>query len=439
MRKENVILSDMTGWLKGFDLAKYTWKLRKLPGGWVGLLMVVVTTLSLTSDLAVAGLVQSVLVPRRCFFGTGLVLNYTSTTSSMYPSFNGAPALIANQAQATSLNNTGLQGIYRKINNSTDFRADADDYLGSWTCTDEGTLTYASTYTPDDITADLQKQGLIYPGTPGREVYSDAALGTPWQSTGNFDHLVIWGSSLADNVTGQIFDMRVSIDLTTSYSDPPEMWSFHCTMNASQAEYILIGMDSMWTTANWAPMLQGNVYDGALTTAYPNSGEIIARLLNTITMVAGGLDSLQSIPIGSWIDMTQGCLASRTSIPIAITAMFLAITVIAVFVTKLWIFLTLWLLWARRSHKIPKHAKRQISQAPNDLVDWMTHAVRESATGGGVKMGQIKTWMWGRDGEGYGLYGPGGAASGILVNDVGLSNMDVSQHKGDVKFQTMEL
>ena len=137
--------------------------------------------------------------------------------------------------------------------------------------------------------------------------------------------------------------------------------------------------------------------------------------------------------------MTQGCLASGTSIPIAITAMFLAITVIAVFVTKLWIFLTLWLLWARRSHKIPKHAKRQISQAPNDLVDWMTHAVRESATGGGVKMGQIKTWMWGRDGEGYGLYGPGGAASGILVNDVGLSNMDVSQHKGDVKFQTMEL
>ena len=439
VRKDNVSLSHMTGWLKGFDLAKFAWKLKKLPGGWIGFLMVIVTCLSLTSDLAVAGLVQSVLVPRRCWFGNGLVLNYTSSTSSKFPSFNGAPATIANQAQATSLNNTGLEGIYRKVNNATEFRADADDYLGSWSCIDEGTLTYPTTYTANDIEKDLQTQGLLYPGTQGSEIFYVTTKGTPYDTAGDFDHLVIWGSSLADNFTGETFDIRASIDLTTSYSEPPQMWSFYCTMNASQAEYILTAMDSMWTVENWVATLQGQVYDDGLSTAYSNSGEIIARLLNTITMVAGGLNSLQSVPIGTWTDMSQGCLALRTSIPIAITSMFLAITLIAVLITKIWIFLRIWLFIARRSHKIPKHARRQVSQAPNDLVDWMTHAVRESATGGGVKMRQIKGWKFGRDGEGYGLYGPGGASSGILVGDMGMSNADFGQQKRDIRYETVEL
>jgi hypothetical protein len=69
VRHDHVGLGHMTGWLKGVDVLKYGWKLRTLPGGWLGLIMVVVTTLSLTSDLAVAGLVKGVQVPRRCLFG----------------------------------------------------------------------------------------------------------------------------------------------------------------------------------------------------------------------------------------------------------------------------------------------------------------------------------------------------------------------------------
>jgi hypothetical protein len=42
VRRDHVGLAHMTGWLKGLDVLKYGWKLRALPGGWLGLLMLIV-------------------------------------------------------------------------------------------------------------------------------------------------------------------------------------------------------------------------------------------------------------------------------------------------------------------------------------------------------------------------------------------------------------
>ncbi len=56
--------------------------------------MTIVTLLSLTSDLAVAGLVKSVSVPSRCEFGKGLVIS-NANTSLVTPSPNGAPVFVS--------------------------------------------------------------------------------------------------------------------------------------------------------------------------------------------------------------------------------------------------------------------------------------------------------------------------------------------------------
>jgi hypothetical protein len=406
VRDDHVPLGYMTGWLPGMYLITYGWKLRTLPGGWLGLLMIIVTALSWISDLAVAGLVKGVQVPQRCQFGQGLVLNASSSVLTS-PSPNGAPVYVVTQAQATSLNNTGLQGIYKKVNNATNFRADEDDYLGSWTCVDQGTTNFDTSYTASEIVSSLQTQGLLYDGSYIGATANGPA-GNQFDTTGDFTHLVAWSSSLGDDGTGEPFEVRASVDLAASEDTVTAMWSFHCTMDASRAEYITSIMHSQDTLASWALYFQGSVYYGADTTAWPNTGEIIARLLNTMTMVSGGLNSLQAEPVGNDTDTTQGCLAPRTSIPVAVSAMVLILGVIALFVCLLYVLLQAWIMIASHERQFSKQEKKQISQAPNDLVDWMTHAVKETVTGGGQKSNTIKTWNFGRDAEGYGLLGPEG-------------------------------
>lgn len=415
IRRDHVGLANMTGWLKGLDLVKYGWKLRAIPGGWLGLIMFIVTTLSLTSDLAVAGLVRGVQVPRRCLFGQGLVLDQDA--GSLYtPSPNGAPVFIVTQAQATSLNNSGLHGIYRKANNATNFRADEEDYLGTWNCSDQGTANFDTSQTAADIIASLQSQGLLFNGSNiGSSVFGPA--GDQYDSVGDFTHLVAWSSSLGDEGTGQPFEVRASIDLEETAGVPITMWSFHCMMNASDAEYITSSMHSQRTLSSWGMYFQGSMYYGTGTTVWPNSGQIIERLLNTMTMVAGGMNSLQREPLGDTTAITQGCLAPRTAVPWAVAAMVLVMGGIALSVCLLFILLQIWILAARHSHKIPKSSRRKIGKAPNDLVDWMTNAVKETATGGGQESKTIKKWTFGRYGDSYGLHGPGGPSSGVHFQD----------------------
>jgi hypothetical protein len=417
IRSGHVDLGHMTGWLKGLDILKYGWKLRILPGGWLGLLMLIVTILSLTSDLAVAGLVKVVQVPQRCLFGQGLV--FDKSAGSLYsPSPNGAPVYVVTQAQATSVNNTGLQGIYKKVNNATNFRADEDDYLGSWSCADQGTTTFDTTYTAGEIVMGLQTQGLLFDGSNIGSIVNGPA-GNQFDSTGDFTHLVAWSSSLGDDGTGQNFEVRASIDLEETADVPVTMWSFHCTMNATAAEYITSSMYSQQTLNAWGMYFQGSMYNGAGTTVFPNAGEIIARLLNTMTMISGGMNSLMREPVGDSTALTQGCIAPRTSVPLAIAAMVVAMGAIALLISFFYVLLRIWIMAARHTHNIPKSAKKQISRAPNDIIDWMTHAVKETASGGGQKSKTIKTWKFGRDGEGYGLYGPGGPSSKGFSQDWG--------------------
>lgn len=288
VRRQHVALSKMTGWLKGSDLVSFGWKLKALPGGWIGLLMTVVTALALISDLAVAGLVKSIQVPSRCEFGTGLIIN-KANGSMLNPSPNGAPVFLATQAQMTSANNTGLEGIYRKVNNATNFRADQEDTLGAWTCADQGTLDFDDAYSPKSIVDALYSKGYLFTDSPGNEVTTTSSSTTFFKETGNFDHLVLWDSSQVAP-SGGTFEVRASIDMASQMNSDIEMWSFRCTMKAPDAEYISSNMASQEVLSAWAPYLQGSVYNGAGTTAWLNSGQIIGRKYHLILRSSESVD-----------------------------------------------------------------------------------------------------------------------------------------------------
>lgn len=136
MKERTVPINLMTGWLSGF-IPIWTLKtLRKLPGGWLGVIMILSSVLALVSDLAVSGLVKTVQVPSRCPFGTGLIIPTTPFVPLTGPPNNGAPYYAVAQAQLTSQINGGLSGIYWKVNRDPKFRADAEDLVGNWICDD---------------------------------------------------------------------------------------------------------------------------------------------------------------------------------------------------------------------------------------------------------------------------------------------------------------
>jgi hypothetical protein len=180
------------------------------------------------------------------------------------------------QAQLTSSNNTGLEGIYRKVNNATNFRADEEDVLGAWTCVDEGGLLFDPSYSAKSIVQSLYSKGMLFTNDPANEA-TDYSSSPDWFSEpGTFDHLVLWDSNQG-STAGQPFEVRASVDMATGPNTNVEMWSFHCTMNATEAEYITSTMAAQKVLQSWAMYFQGSVYDGSGTSAWSNTGQIIAR------------------------------------------------------------------------------------------------------------------------------------------------------------------
>ena len=353
--------------------------------------MFVSTVLSQISDLAVTGLVQTVTVPSRCPFGTGLVVPDFNSPIDPIPASNGATYSVAAQAQLTSAANGGLVGIYWKANRDLTFRADEEDLAGQWNCVDmNDDITFITHATVWLIGEDLIQKGYLYgPGNQASDVDSDYGNGT-------FSHLILWDSSAPANDIGMSFDIRVSIDLTPDGPDPKIMKSFQCTMNGTGVEWVLSNLDSTGTLLEWIRGLQGNIYDGQGTAASNDSRSILERYLNTLVMVAGGNNYLINTPTitGSGGGNTQGCLVSRTSLPLEI--IFL-LTIVFVFVIAIFVdFIFGKIGRPLRRAADPDYLNRIKNETPNSLLDWMAQSVRERIfrddVGSTFKGEDLKLW-----------------------------------------------
>jgi hypothetical protein len=232
--RKQVAITSMTGWLTNISLAVAIIGFRRLPGGlWFGTLMIVSTILSLLSDLAVSGLVQTVNVATRCPFSKGLVVPQSFSPAGFWaiPPNNGAPYFVVAQAQLTSSANGGLVGIYWKVNRDLNFRADTLDVAGQWNCKDiNNDIEHDADTTPNAIVADLANKGYIY-----RKEAPNCASN---YGNGTFSHPIVLDSSVGNN-TGVVFDVRASIDLTANGPDTKKMKSFHCVMDAKGVEWVL--------------------------------------------------------------------------------------------------------------------------------------------------------------------------------------------------------
>ena len=383
-RKKNIYVIRMTGWLGSFEPFLTCLSMRKVPGGWLGALMMISVALSYISDIAVSALIKPVQVSARCPFTTGLV-SPTNEPLSVVP-VNGSPYTVVSNAQISSLANGGPIGIYKKVNQDRNFQAQAEDIAGRWNCNDVGDdQIYELGTSKADVVEDLQKRGLLFDTTA---MYQFSALNN------SFGHFVILTSSQSDDAL-QPFNVRVSVQLEARSEVTKTMKSFDCSMNSPSMEWVLGNLSSQSTLQEWSLTFQGSMYNGTGTTAAPDCDVRLSRVLNSMVMIGGGGNYLLgSAPLGS----TQGCLAQRAIIPNTVLAIFGIITLILILLS-LYLF-TLLLHYLG----YPSSQRTTLKHTPNGLVEWMAHAAHASLsaehndTNQDVEPKELKRWEYGLHG-----------------------------------------
>lgn len=388
----SVRLTLMSPWLSSFDSLTGITRIRALPGGWLGILMIAAFVLDRASDLTSA-LIQSVPVHDRCKFGTGLVLGDKGLLS-LVP-WNGAPYSVVSQAQVTSLLNGGLQGIYRKSNRDINFAADYQDVLGYWNCTRNILqFNYPSSVAVETISSDLYERGMLY----GTQISVGADLG-------NISHLVILDSSAGDE-TDTLFDVRFAVDTAAFGNETKNMQCYQCVLHDTYdtLRSVQMGINSLETLTDWRQVFQGAIYEGTGTPASNNTGGILEQVLNSMTMVAGGRNYLLDT---SHAADSQGCLTNRTRILWELIALT-SLTVLMLAVLLLyWTGMALWLKWLVRRDAANLPLIEEYT--PKGPFGWMTHAVREFRRPlmPSVEPADLGNWYFGKwtHGSGYGIIG----------------------------------
>ena len=385
-------VTQTTGWLSGAGAASVMFALRRIPAGWLGLIMISSSILWLAADLVTSGFVVTVDVVDRCPFITTsyVVVGHKDSGVHHIGPYStgsiGAPFDIITRAVENSKNNGGLNGIFHKVNTDPSFRADEHDLIGGWHCQQIG---QDSTYPPrQDVQSmidDLTSRELLYQASTSCKTQF---IGLNWgvqvaiwsSSVGN------WEGQLAGETPDQIinstiseqWDVRAAIDMSPNPEDPKVMPSYQCSMDTTELDYIRGKLQAGDTLLTFCNNMRSNVYHyfTGNVTVIDDPGPAIATTLNVIMMMAAAYNAGSMNPQPPILDPTQGCIAPRTRIPLEVIVTWLIITTGTISISIYWTILGLRLRPLMRQTPRPKkHFSRLI---PNGLLGWILLAVRTS-------------------------------------------------------------
>jgi hypothetical protein len=387
----------MLGWLRGFESFLAMIRLRTLPGGWMGLVMILTGLLGLICDLA-TNLVTTAYYDRRCSFTTGVVVS--DHDSGRYPSPYGAAALYTQAAQLSTVstfdldNRPGLQGIYRGFDPSKIdiFFATENDIVGLWQCKNSSQILLFENQSDDAIAHKLLSQDYIY------EAYIPNRL----ISTGPSTQLVILSASSTE--FGDPWNLKIAVDMKDDNEGSSKSMQVRtCTLEVIDplVENIRNNINITQVLSDWGLFFQSNLYEG-FNSDHPDNGDgtdtvsqVLELLLNSIIMVAGTQSSVNMDSDG----LEYGCLHSGSRINYGIAALVLIVCSMDLFFIFYWLYLRLKLVKVKR-HYDQTDAGRVIDSSelcncvPNSILDWIVHAAHGSDDSGSQpKHHHLRKWL----------------------------------------------
>lgn len=397
LRRQPVKLTHMTGWQRGFMPYWLILKLRAMPGGIIlGSLMIMTSILAVFSDLTVSALVQDEHMPGTCMFLGGMVVasdhpsvSEAANAISIFPDINGEAFRWALNAQYySSVLNGGPNGIYRRVDNNSNFRArDPEDMLGSWVCEYEtGDASTPLTVPRDtaymDVVNGSVAAGKLYPYTQLDQirVFANALADDPDPT--DYSQLFALTASTAGYHTaeerrGDAWDVRALIDWNHTGTAERSFDVLHCTVGGADKDfidYVLANIDAAWALGSWAAAVQGSMYRGVGGEVYNDTATRLVKHLNAMVMVAASEQLVDRPP--SPFDRV-GCVVEATTVPSLISALVLLTAAVFAWLCAYNVFLLVSCCVYKSSYR--KDARKKVwDQTPGSLIEWMAYALRES-------------------------------------------------------------
>lgn len=418
LRSQTVYLTQTLGWLHGPALAKTTFDIRKLPGGWLGWLMLLVTTLDLIGEYGVAITVKSQLRTTKRLLPRGGIMNPDTLTSQPSPNweaFRWAADAQKNNYQNANQTDVGFKhyGIYRLLTNDTDFMATADDTLGYWSCSSNTTtpLIYdqkwknpkASEIWDSDIWYDLWKMGKLYTG-PSAATANYSAY--DWDTGYNYGPARHTTIITASNYTrGELFNISIAIDIRDiDDKGSKEMYVLHCELRAWDAARTVESIAktiSIWETLEvWIPAIRGAMFPGLNERESHPKKDLELKLqfyLNAMIMVSGAQETVTSPNTAGY---KVGVVYRATKIPVWV--LFVCALVFAIASFLFWLCIYLYLLCKAEAiiHDMQNKDGIFVSgseirdNTPSGLLDWIAHAAYESRDADQIpQIHHLKDWI----------------------------------------------
>ncbi|KAG9569326.1 hypothetical protein KCU79_g1728, partial [Aureobasidium melanogenum] len=374
LRGEDVNVASMLGWLRGFGPILTTTRLRTMPGGWMGSLMILTGLISLGCDLF-TNLVVTVEMPRDCEFQTGILIS--DVNSGYNPSPYGAAALYTQAAQLSQVSlgdQTGDQGIYRAFDPTKldIFFPSDNDVIGSWICKTSSPVVPFYNKSDEAIAEELRSSGYLYSD------FKPFALS-------NLDiQLVILSAN--STIWGQPWDLKVAVDMKNDNEGiSKQMQVQTCTLETtlSWVNNIRNKINIAPMMSSWAPFFSSNLFE-SFNSDQPDGGadsvsQTLEILQNSIIMVAGTQNAINIASGG----LRYGCLLPGARFPYGVIALVFLVCSLVLFFMVYLLYLQIQLLRTERQYD-QSNANQFVSSSelcdsvPNSTLDWIAHAAHQS-------------------------------------------------------------
>lgn len=429
-----VPLHQMTGWISGTRLVTAMMSLGATPAGWLGLVMLLGSVLSLVCDLTVSALVVTTHTPGRCHFNTtGGYAVLSNVVFDLYVGTNTAGPLydMVSQAQARSLRNGGVSGIYVKVNNDQNFRPDEHDIVGSWLCEATGSQrTFDASTTPESVVQELVDEKLLF----------NTSWWLSYQNSGSGPHgIFAWSAPEGDRPVAP-WTILAAVQMGINTTLPKQMEIYSCHMEAPSLSWLLEMIEVNSNLQAWTSIVMAHVFPTLAAPinykdpSFHDPGRVIATQLNAMMMIAGAAWGIPGFP-ATINDPSIGCLMTHTLVPWSVSVLFVLTTLLAVGMAA-YLFTLISLTHGIRKSRLisPAYIKAVEEETPDGLVGWMKSATHETGVLAPTSSMNKKTrtksiwgqlfakwnWHWAETWRFGWRYGPSNAARpSTITADVG--------------------
>ncbi|CZT49548.1 uncharacterized protein RSE6_10412 [Rhynchosporium secalis] len=365
LKSKPVPVTRFTPWLSLGSTFSYIWTLRRIPGGWLGIIMIFSGIFGTGNRYIINSCIFEEKIMSRCPFKNGLVTMQYDVASK--PVNTWAITFLAINAVEVARARGAEVGVYSKVNNNvTSFFPRKEDVIGNWDCAVAGPNTVIQPKDWADATLDdfIQNQtffaGMKYwsgSSTPSRQVSRAFMAWGPHADT----------ASNKTNIRAMISNPPVNDTKGVVIIAPASITNLECNLAIVEPKW----KPAPWpidTFEDWAGLMTGFILEVGAS-RFPAQ---LTKVLNAMSMISGSgnihnFERDDAEKSGAGTDF--GCMVPNTRIEGSVYVVAFALTGLVALMLIIDLYDVI-------QNKIDKRHKA-IEKMPFEMLDWQVALIEK--------------------------------------------------------------